>query len=290
MDQETGKAAGKVAGVAAGVAAEIPADSAAANVAGGDWQGLRVMISAGGSGIGLAMAQAFVQRGARVHISDISPAALAAARAALPGIGACVADASDPGAVASWFDAAHAHLGGLDVLVNNAGIAGPTAAITDIGPAQWDEVMAVNLRSQYLCVRQAVPALRRSGRGTIINLSSVAGRLGYPLRTPYAASKWAVVGLTQSLALELGGDDITVNAILPGIVDSERSRTVTETKARARGVSVAEQEALILGNVALHRKVPLQDVAATALFLASPAGRSFTGQNFNVCAGIQTLI
>lgn len=254
------------------------------------WRGLRVMVSAGASGIGLAIAQAFARAGARVHISDIAAGPLAVALETLPGGGACVADASDAAAVDSWFRTALADLGGLDVLVNNAGIAGPTASIENIEPEQWDQVMAVNLRSQFLCTRLAVPALRQSGRGVIINLSSVAGRLGYPLRTPYAASKWAVVGLTQSLALELGGDDITVNAILPGIVDSERSRTVTETKARARGVSVAEQEALILGNVALHRKVPLQDVAATALFLASPAGRSFTGQNFNVCAGIQTLI
>ncbi|CAM4129238.1 SDR family oxidoreductase [Kerstersia similis] len=267
------------------------AEAVASGRAGGDgYQGLRVMISAGGSGIGLAIAQAFVQHGARVHISDIAPAALAAACDALPGIGACLADASDPAAVEHWFDVAQTALGGLDVLVNNACIAGPTAAITEIEPAQWDAVMAVNLRSQYLCVRQAVPALRRSGRGAIINLSSVAGRLGYPLRTPYAASKWAVVGLTQSLALELGGDDITVNAILPGVVDSERSRTVTAAKAQARGISLAEQEAGILDRIALHRKVPLQDVAQTALFLASPAGRSFTGQNFNVCAGIQTLI
>ena len=252
-------------------------------------QALRVMVSAGASGIGLAIAQAFAQNGAKVHISDISESALAAALPSLPGGGGCVADASDPAAVDAWFSHALAALGGLDVLVNNAGIAGPTAHIEDIEPDEWDQAMAVNVRSQYLCVRRAVPALRASARASIINLSSVAGRLGYPLRTPYAASKWAVIGLTQSLAMELGMDDITVNAILPGIVDSERSRSVTAAKAQLRQISEQDMLAEILQNVSLHRKVPLEDVAQTALFLASTAGRSFTGQSFNVCAGIQSL-
>jgi len=252
---------------------------------------LRVMISAGASGIGLAIAQAFAREGARIHLCDVSQTAIDDVHRYLPGShGASVTDASDPTQVATWFDDALNMLGGLDVLVNNAGIAGPTARIEHITPEQWDHTMAVNVRSQYLCARHAVAALRASGRGAMINLSSVAGRLGYPMRTPYSASKWAVIGLTESLALELGDDDITVNALLPGIVDSDRSRLVTEAKAHAKGISVTEMEASILANVALHRKVPLADVAATALFLASPAGRSFTGQRFNVCAGIQTLL
>ncbi|THJ34516.1 SDR family oxidoreductase [Lampropedia aestuarii] len=252
-------------------------------------QALRVMVSAGASGIGLAIAQAFAQAGARVHISDIAEPALAAALPSLPGGGVWLADASDPAAVDAWFAHALAALGGLDVLVNNAGIAGPTAHIEDIGPEAWDQTMAVNVRSQYLCVRRAVPALRASARASIINLSSVAGRMGYPMRTPYAASKWAVIGLTQSLAMELGSDGITVNAILPGIVDSERSRSVTAAKAQLRQISEQAMLDEILQNVSLHRKVPLEDVAQTALFLASSAGRSFTGQSFNVCAGIQSL-
>jgi NAD(P)-dependent dehydrogenase (short-subunit alcohol dehydrogenase family) len=120
-------------------------------------------------------------------------------------------------------------------------------------------------------------------------MSSVAGRMGYPMRTPYAASKWAVVGLTQSLALELGQDNITVNAILPGIVDSERSRKVTAAKASMRQISHEQMQTEILTNVALHRMVPMTDVAAMALFLASPSGRSMTGQSLNVCAGIKSL-
>ena len=253
------------------------------------YQNLRVMVTAGASGIGLGIAQAFAQAGAQVEISDISAEAIQAALPSIPAGGGRYADASKPSDVDTWFAHALARLGGLDVLVNNAGIAGPTAGIEDIEPEQWDATMAVNLRSQYLCVRRALPALRQSQRACIINLSSVAGRMGYPLRTPYAASKWGVIGLTQSLALELGNDDITVNAILPGIVDSERSRLVTAAKAQARGISESAMQAEILENVALHRKVPLSDVAQAALFLASPAGRSMTGQSLNICAGIQSL-
>lgn len=254
-----------------------------------DFRGLRVMVTAGASGIGLVTAQAFARAGAHVQISDISASAVQEALPALPGGGGWCADASSPDDVDAWFNHALPALGGLDVLVNNAGIAGPTARIEDITPQQWDNTLAVNLRSQYLCVRRAVPVLRASTRASIVNLSSVAGRLGYPLRSPYAASKWAVIGLTQSLALELGADGITVNAILPGIVDSERSRSVTAAKAQARRISEAAMLDEILANVALHRKVPLADVADTALFLASRAGRSFTGQSLNVCAGIQAL-
>ncbi len=248
------------------------------------------MITAGASGIGLEIANAFLKNGARVEICDISQPAIASASTLLPGAGTWIADVSKPDEVDAWFGHALPALGGLDVLVNNAGIAGPTARIEDIEPTEWDQTMAVNLRSQYLCVRRAVPALRQSSRASIINLSSVAGRLGYPMRTPYSASKWGVVGLTQSLALEFGDDDITVNAILPGIVDSERSRKVTAAKAKARNISEEKMMDEILSNVALHRKIPLSDVAQTALFLASPAGRSFTGQSMNVCAGIQSLL
>lgn len=247
------------------------------------------MISAGASGIGLAIATAFLEQGARVHVCDISDEALGQLKRQHSEIGVFRADVSDERQVAAWFEHAVRELDGLDVLVNNAGIAGPTAGIADITAEDWDMTMAVNVRSQYLCARQAVPLLRKAQRGVIINMSSIAGRLGYPLRTAYAASKWAVIGMTESLAIELGPDNISVNSILPGIVDSERARQVTRAKAVARNIPVEEMEAEILGKVALHRMVPMSDVAAMALFLASEAGRSITGQKLNVCAGIQSL-
>src|SRR5690606_6735439 len=131
--------------------------------------------------------------------------------------------------------------------------------VTDVSDEDWDRCMAVNLRSHFLCVKRAVPALRDSNRATIINMSSVAGRLPYALRTPYSASKWGVIGFTQSLALELGGDNIAVNAILPGIVDSDRVRQVVEAKAQAQGVDVQAKYEEVLEHVALHRMIPRSD-------------------------------
>lgn len=254
-----------------------------------DLAGCRVMISAGASGIGLAIARAFVAEGANVHICDISEQALSAAKADLAGVGVFRADVSTAAEVDAWFEHALSELGGLDVLINNAGIAGPTAGIADVSVEDWDRTMAVNVRGQFLCIRRAIPALQASSRAAIINLSSVAGRLGYPLRTPYAASKWAVVGMVQSLAIELGEQDITVNAILPGIVESERVKEVVTAKARVRGITEDAMRTEVLEHVALHRMVPMDDIAATALFLASRAGRSVTGQCMNICAGVQTL-
>lgn len=254
-----------------------------------DFSGCRVMISAGAAGIGLAIARAFHEQGARVQVCDVSETALTNAGAALPGIGLFRADVSSETEIDAWFTHALAELGGLDVLINNAGIAGPTAAIGEIRVEDWDHTMAVNVRGQFLCVRRALAPLRQSRRAAIINLSSVAGRLGYPMRTPYAASKWAVVGLTQSLAIELGDDDITVNAILPGIVESERVNQVVAAKAELRGIEKSTMRAEILQHVSLHRTVPMDDIARTALFLASGTGRSITGQCMNICAGVQTL-
>ncbi len=251
--------------------------------------GCRVMISAGASGIGLAIATAFDAAGAKVQVCDVSDAALEACRAAMPGLGTFKADVSDADAVSAWFDHALHALGGLDVLVNNAGIAGPTAGIGQISVQDWDRTMAVNVRSQFLCTQHALDALKASDRAAIINLSSVAGRMGYPMRTAYAATKWAVIGMTQSLAIELGEHDITVNAILPGIVESQRSTDVVAAKAQARGIDESDMRAEVLAHVALHRMVPMDHIADTALFLASAAGRSVTGQSMNICAGVQTL-
>lgn len=252
-------------------------------------KGLRVLVTAGANGIGLAIARAFAGEGARVHLCDVDEAAMAALGNSDPHLTASRCDVSDRAAVAAMFEAATAALGGLDVLVNNAGIAGPTSAVGELSVEDWDRTMAVNVRSQFLCVRRALAPLRQSDRAAIINLSSVAGRLGYPMRAPYAASKWAVVGLTQSLAIELGDDDITVNAILPGIVESERVNQVVAAKAGLRGIPEADMRAEILQHVSLHRTVPMDDIARTALFLAGAAGRSITGQCMNICAGVQTL-
>src|SRR5262249_25385132 len=137
---------------------------------------------------------------------------------------------------------AAATLGGLDVLVNNAGIAGPTSKVEAIDPAEWRRTIDVNLNGHFYCTRLATPLLKQSKRGAIINISSVAGRLGYAYRTPYAASKWAIIGLTESLAKELGPDGIQVNAILPGLVEGPRIERVIAARAQELGVPYKEVE------------------------------------------------
>ncbi|WP_245904639.1 SDR family oxidoreductase [Billgrantia lactosivorans] len=246
--------------------------------------GLRVLITAGANGIGLTMAQAFHEAGARVHVCDIDTQALAALPA---GIGRSVADVSQEGDVDRLFREAAA-LGGLDVVINNAGIAGPTAGIEEIDDEAWTRTIDVNLNGQYRVAHRAVALLRES-QGVLINLSSVAGRLGLAYRTPYVASKWAIVGLTKSLASELGTEGVRVNAILPGIVRGPRIERVIADRAAKRGLSYAEMEQEYLSRVSMRRMVEPTDIAAMALFLCAPGGANISGQALSVCANVEAL-
>jgi NAD(P)-dependent dehydrogenase (short-subunit alcohol dehydrogenase family) len=244
---------------------------------------LRVLVTAGAAGIGLAIATTFAAAGARVFVCDVDRDALGALRAAHPGIGSVRADVADPAEVAALFDAADAFLGGLDVLVNNAGVAGPTARVEDVSVADWDRTIAVDLSGMFYCTRLAVPRLKAAGGGSLINLSSIGGRLGYPLRAPYAAAKWGVVGFTKSLAIELGPFNVRVNAIQPGVVEGDRVDRVIGARAAARGVALEEARRQFLAPISLGRPVRAQDIANMALFLASPAGASVSGQALSVC-------
>jgi NAD(P)-dependent dehydrogenase (short-subunit alcohol dehydrogenase family) len=202
---------------------------------------------------------------------------------------AIVTDVADEAAVAAMVARTAAELGPPDVLVNNAGIAGPTAAIEDISPADWRRCIDIDLTGMFLCARRAVPMLKKEGAGAIVNMSSVAGRLGYAFRTPYAAAKWGVIGLTESLARELGPSGISVNAVLPGIVAGPRIEKVISARADQVGVSYDEMEKQYLAKTSLRRMVSADDVAAMVLFLASPAGRNVSGQSLSVCANVETL-
>ncbi|WP_105132834.1 SDR family oxidoreductase [Burkholderia sp. BE12] len=259
------------------------------------YDGLRVLVTGGASGIGLEIADAFAGCGARVHVCDASQAAIAALadrppRAGAGAIGATLADVSDPAAVERVFADVSTRLGGLDVLVNNAGIAGPTGGIDEIDPVQWEQTVAINLTAQFQFARRAVPLLRESKHGgAIIALSSVAGRLGYAFRTPYAATKWAVVGLVKSLAIELGPQGIRVNAIQPGIVRGPRMRRVIEARAQQLGIGYDEMEKRYLEKISLRRMTDPAEIAATALFLCSPGGHGITGQAISVCGNVEVL-
>ena len=253
-------------------------------------EGTRVLVTAGASGIGLAIAREFVREGARVHVCDVDASALAALKSSDPSMSHSRCDVSGELSVKQLFDEVLTRLGGLDVLVNNAGIAGPTARCEEVALADWDRTLAVNVTGQFLCARLAIPHLRASSNASIVNLSSAAGRFGFPLRTPYAASKWAVIGFTKSLSIELGSDGIRVNAICPGSVAGPRIDSVFANKAAARGVpsGVVRDEAL--SKTSLHRLIAPEDIARTIVFLASPAGANISGQAIGVDADVQALV
>ena len=256
-------------------------------------QGLRVLVTAGAAGIGRAIAQTFAVHGARVHICDVDRTALEGCAHEQPDISRTLADVSRREDVDRLFADVKRELGGLDVLVNNAGIAGPTARVEDIAPEDWDKCIAVDLNGMFYCTRLALPLLKAGGRergGSVINLSSVAGRLGFGMRTPYAAAKWGVVGFTKSLAVEAGPDGIRVNCIQPGNVEGERIDRVIEAKAKAFGVSFEAQKQALLQTTSLRTFVSAQDIANMALFLATDAGRHISGQALSVCGDMQRTI
>ncbi|MEP6701757.1 MAG: SDR family oxidoreductase [Betaproteobacteria bacterium] len=254
-----------------------------------DMHGKRVLITAGAAGIGRAMAAVFVAAGARVHVCDIDVAALDQFRIDFPQITTSTTDVANDAAVGALFDDVLRALGGLDVLINNAGIAGPTARIEEMATADWERCIAVNLHSVFYCTRRAVPLLKVAGGGSIINLSSAAGRLGLPLRTPYSASKFGIVGLTETLAMELGPEKIRVNCIQPGYVEGDRIDRVIAAKAAARGVSIETQRHDFLSRVSLRTTVTAGDIAKMALFLAADAGRHISGQALSVCGNVEVL-
>jgi NAD(P)-dependent dehydrogenase (short-subunit alcohol dehydrogenase family) len=249
----------------------------------------RVLVTAGASGIGRAIADLFLDQGAQVHICDVSDTFLADFRSTHPKAGCTKADVSSDSEVKHLFNEIEKSLGGLDILVNNAGIAGPTGGVDEISSEDWRRTLDICLTGQYLCAHHAVPMLKQAGGGAIINLSSAAGRFGYAFRSPYAAAKWGVIGFTQSLAKELGPENIRVNAILPGIVEGPRITGVIQARADQYGVSYAEMEKTYLDRVSMRRMVTAQDVAAAALYLASPAGRNISGQSLGVDANVETL-
>ena len=253
-------------------------------------KGLRVLVTAGAAGIGRVITRTFLEHGARVHICDIDEKALASTKKQLPAVTQTVADVAKLEDVERLFKDVEKHLHGLDVLVNNAGIAGPTAKVEDIRPEDWDRTIAIDLNGMFYCTRKAMPLIKKAGGGSIINLSSIAGRFGFAMRTPYSAAKWAVVGFTQSLAAEAGPHKVRVNCIQPGIVEGDRIDRVIDAKAKGLGVSPEEVKAKMLEGVALHTTVTQQDIANMALFLATAPGRHISGQAIAVCGGARYLV
>ncbi|MEO6078288.1 MAG: SDR family oxidoreductase [Steroidobacteraceae bacterium] len=239
---------------------------------------MRVLITAGASGIGLAIARAFHASPAQVYICDIDAAGLERAAREMPGLIAHRCNIGDREEIGTMVADAATRLGGIDVLVNNAGIGGPTASVQQLDPADWDAVLKINLTGAFDVTRHAIPHLIRSGRGVVINMASAAGRFGYANRSPYAASKWALIGLTKTLSMELGEYGIRVNAIAPGPVAGERAERVYQARAQASGQSIEAVKRAAMAGQSLKALVDPNDIAALAVFLASAAAKSISGQ------------
>lgn len=246
------------------------------------------MVTAGGGGIGAVIVESFVRMGSRVHTCDVSEPALESLRDRLPGVVTSVVDLADADAIEAWCATAVNDLGGVDVLVNNAGIAGPTADVEDVSLEAWRQCLAIDLDSHFLTCRSIVPVMKAQRSGSIVNMSSTAGQLGYGRRTPYAAAKWAVIGLTKSLAIEVGRYGVRVNAICPGSVRGERMERVIAAEAAARGVDASVVEAEYTASQSIGRFVDPQEIADMAVFLASPQSAMVSGQAIAVDGHTET--
>ena len=249
-----------------------------------------VIVTGAGAGIGRAIAEIFAREGARVFICDIDSESVARMNRETSGIRAIRADVGTESGVDELFDTALAHFDGrLDVLVNNAGVAGPTGSIESMDLEGWKKTFEVNVHSAFLCLRRAVPLMKQAGRGSILNVSSTAGFMGYPLRAPYAAAKWAINGLTKSLAMELGPLGIRVNSICPGSVDGPRMDRVIEKEARARGVDEAAVRNGYVRQVSMRTFIDAEHIGETAVFMCSDRAAKMSGQILAVDGHNETL-
>lgn len=240
--------------------------------------GKRVIVTAAADGIGKVVAEAYLAEGAKVAICDIQEDKVAAMKAAHPAIAAKVCDVTNEPQLNAWMDRALQELGGCDTLVNNAGIAGPTGPIEDIPTAEVRACLEVGLLSHMICTAKVLPGMKAQGSGLIVNISSAAGLHAFPLRTPYSVTKWAVIGLSKSLAAEVGADGIRVNAICPGAIAGERIERVIAARAKAEGRPIEEMRAVQAGRSSLKTFIPPEDIAGTILYLDSPVGCRVSGQ------------
>ena len=248
----------------------------------------RIAITAAAGGIGRAVTAAFHAQGARIHVCDINEDGLRSLAEEFEGVTYSVTNMGDPTEVAAFVEEAAEKLGGIDVLVNNAGISGPTSPVEDLDLDAWKSVLDVNLTGTLTATKTAIPYLKKSDAGSIISLSSLGGRFAYANRSPYAVTKRGILALTEALAVELGPDDIRVNAIAPGAVEGDRIRNVLAGRAEATGRSVEDVTADAMSIQSLKRFVDPADIASLMVYLTSDAGKSITGQTLAIDNGSQT--
>lgn len=242
----------------------------------------RVLITAGAGGIGLAIAKAFVESGARVHIADVNAEAVQEITGKYAAISGTVGDVSKPADLDKLFQDMQEKLGGLDVLINNAGIAGATEPVEKYPLDTWNAVVNINLSGTFMVTQRAIPLLKQSQAGSIIVMSSLAGRFGYANRIAYSTTKWGLVGFTKTLSLELGPFGITANSIHPGAVEGPRIQAVFEGRAKVSGRSVEEEIEAAMANQSVKQFINPADIAALVLFLTGPHARTISGQMFPI--------
>jgi len=253
-------------------------------------EGQRVLITGGGSGIGLRLAERFSEAGAQVALCDADPAAIARLEAAHPDMIAAHADVTDEAEMGRFLDHVEAQWGGVDVVCANAGTGGPAGRIEDLDYDAWQACIGVNLNGAFLTCRWAARLMRAQGAGMILLTSSTSGLHGVPYRSPYVAAKWGLVGLTKTLAMELGPAGVRVNAIAPGAVEGERMERVVAREAKASGRPEAEVRNIYAKGSSLRTWVSADDLADMALFLASPAASKVSGQVLAVDGHTESMV
>lgn len=249
----------------------------------------RVLVTAGAAGIGQAIAQKFLDDGAQVAICDVDQKQLNAMAAKHPKLIAKKADVTQEDDMETFFKELEARWQGVDVVCANAGTGGPAGRIETLNYDEWQDCVATNLHGSFLTCRWAARMMRAQGSGLICLTSSTAGQMGYPLRSPYASAKWAIVGLTKTLAMELGEAGVRVNAICPGAVSGQRMDRVIANEASARGMNEDDVRLSYVKGVSMKTWVSAQDIANTIKFLASPAGDKISGQILAVDGHTETL-
>lgn len=255
----------------------------------GCFVGASAVVTGAGQGIGAAIAMGLAKNGAHLVVSGRRAATLESVCRAIKAQGGsaeyCVGNVTDLLHLDQLMAMASGSRGVLDILVNNAGIVGPTAPLVDITLEEWNETIAVNLTGVFLACKAALPYLQKSEHGKIVNIGSVTGKQPLPNRSPYAAAKLGVVGLTRTLAHEVGPAGINVNLVSPWLVEGERLEGVLSSMSKERGLTPDELRAEMTEGTAFKRTVSEADVVEVVQFLCSPAANNLTGQDINVAAG-----
>ena len=244
-----------------------------------------IIISAAADGIGWTIAKSCLEKGYRVYFSDINQQKIDEIKDH-PLINNKIfidnVDANNPDSIEKYFDSIKEKTATIDALINNVGIAGPTGPMESLSISDWKRTIEVNINGHFYFTKHAIPLLKANNGGSIINISSTAGLFGFPLRTAYAASKWAVIGITKSLAMELGDFNVRVNAICPGSVAGDRMKRVIEAKAKSIEVPEEELQQDYESMVSLKTFVDKEDIASMALFLISNKAKRISGQVMTV--------